>query len=147
MPGSYSFLNVQCSITGPGGSFSLGSGAGAAKEGIQIKMNVEHDQLTIGADGQPMHSLIADKSGKVTVKLLKTSPANAQLMALYDAQSISASLWGQNTIVLSQSGAGDLHTCRSVAFAKKPDFDYAGEAGSNDWEFNAGYIDGVLGTY
>ncbi len=34
-------------------------------------MNAEKDVRTIGADGQPMHSLIADKSGKLTVRLLK----------------------------------------------------------------------------
>ncbi len=32
--------------------------------------------MTIGADGEVMHSLHADKSGTVTVNLLKTSPTN-----------------------------------------------------------------------
>ena len=81
------------------------------------------------------------------MRLLKTSPANAQLMAMYDAQSLSATVWGQNTITISQSAAGDLHTCRSVAFSKKPDMHYVGEAGTVEWVFNAGLIDGVLGTY
>jgi structural protein KPP10_ORF10 len=144
---SYSFLDVQASIIGPGGSFALASGAGAAKEGIEIKMTAEKDMLTIGADGAPMHSLIADRSGKITVHLLKTSPVNAQLSAMYDAQSLSAAVWGQNTITVTQSAAGDIHSCRSVAFAKRPDFKYGSEADTNSWEFNAGFIDGVLGTY
>lgn len=144
---SYSFLDVQASITGPGGSFALAAGAAAAKEGIDIEMTAEKDVLTIGADGAPMHSLIADKSGKITIRLLKTSPVNAQLSAMYDAQSLTASLWGQNTITVSQSASGDLHTCRSVAFAKKPTFHYGAEANIQEWQFNAGLIDGVLGTY
>jgi hypothetical protein len=144
---AYSFLDVQASIVGPGGSFSLGSGSGAAKEGIEIEPAGDKDVLTIGADGKPMHSLLADKSGKVTVRLLKTSPVNAQLMAMYDAQALSSSTWGLNTITVTQTASGDVSTARSVAFAKKPKLDYATEAGTVEWVFNAGYLDSVLGTY
>ena len=144
---AYSFIDVQASISGPGGSFSLGNGAGPAKEGIEIEMNADKDVMLIGADGTPMHSLIADKSGKIVVHLLKTSPANSQLSALYDAQSLSAATWGQNIITVTQSAAGDIHTARSVAFTKRPNQKYAGEADTNAWEFHAGYIDGVLGLY
>ena len=144
---AYSFLDVQASIVGPGGAFPLASGAGAAKEGIEIKMNAERDVLMIGADGTPMHSLTADRSGKITVHLLKTSSVNAMLSAMYDTQSISAALWGQNTITVTQTVAGDITTCRSVAFSKRPDMHYSGEADTNSWEFNAGFIDATLGQY
>lgn len=144
---AYSFLDVQASIVGPGGAFPLASGAAAAKEGIEITMNSERDVLTIGADGTPMHSLSADRSGKVKVHLLKISPVNAMLSAMYDAQSLTAALWGQNTITITQSVAGDITSCRSVAFAKRTDMHYSGEADTNMWEFNCGYVDGVLGVY
>ncbi len=144
---TYSFLDTQASIVGPGGAFSLGSGAGAAEEGIDIAMNGEKTALTIGADGTGMYSLLADKSGKVSVRLLKTSPANAQLMALFDAQSLSSTLWGQNTITVTNSASGDVTACRQVAFAKKPDLHYAKEAGIVEWEFLAVAIDSVLGVY
>ncbi len=32
--------------------------------------------MTVGADGEVMHSLHAGKSGTITVTLLKTSPVN-----------------------------------------------------------------------
>ncbi len=144
---TYSFLDVQASITGPGGVFSLGYGAGTAEEGIDIVANAERDVMTIGADGTAMHNLIVDKSGTVTVRLLKTSPQNAKLQALYDAQTLSSALWGQNVITVTNSANGDITSCRSVAFKKKPDLHYAKEGGINEWEFNAGYIDSVLGTY
>ena len=35
---TYSFLDVAATITGVGGSFSLGSGAGAAAEGPSYEM-------------------------------------------------------------------------------------------------------------
>jgi Bacteriophage KPP10, Structural protein ORF10 len=144
---TYSFNNVQACIVGPGGSFSLGYGAGVAEEGITVEMTGEKDVLTIGADGTPMHTLLADKSGKATVRLLKVSPVNAQLQALYDAQSLSASLWGQNIITVTNSSSGDVISCRSVAFAKSPAKTYAKEPGVMEWEFNCGQIDSVLGTY
>jgi hypothetical protein len=144
---TYSFIDTQASITGPGGSFSLGYGSGNAEEGIDVAMAGEKDVLTIGADGSPMHSLVADKSGKITVRLLKTSPQNAKLMAMYDAQSFTSSLWGQNVITVANSAAGDITTCRVCAFTKKPDLHYAKEGGLVEWEFNAGMIDSVLGVY
>ena len=144
---TYSFLDVQASIVGPGGAFSLAYGAGAAEEGIDIVATAERDVLTIGADGSAMHNLIVDKSGTVTVRLLKTSPQNAKLQALYDAQTLSSSLWAQNAITITSSASKDVTSCRSVAFRKKPDLHYAKEGGIVEWEFNAGYIDSVLGTY
>src|SRR5690348_11425020 len=95
---TYSFLNVQASIVGPGGSFNLGDGAGVTEEGITIERQDDKDAMTIGADGIGMHSLRASKAGTVTVRLLKTSPQNAKLMAMYDLQTLSSTLHGQNVI-------------------------------------------------
>lgn len=144
---TYSFIDTQASIAGPGGVFSLGYGAGNSEEGIDIVMTGEKSVVTIGADGSGMISLIADKSGTITVRLLKTSPVNAQLQALYDAQSLSSSLWGQNTITVANSASGDATTARQVAFRKKPDLHYAKEGGIVEWEFVAVYIDTILGVY
>jgi hypothetical protein len=142
---TYSFAAVNCSIVGPGGAFSL-SGEGNADEGITITRIDEKDILTVGADGTPCHTLVASKAGKVTVHLLKVSPTNAKLQALYDAQSQSAALWGKNTITL-RNDAGDIVACRSVAFSKVPDLGYGKEGANNAWEFNAGIVDSALGTY
>lgn len=144
---SYSFTNVTASITGPGGAFSLGSGVGNAEEGITIAPAGDKNVMVVGADGSAAHSLRADKSAKVTVRLMKTSPVNAQLSALYDAQSLSSRLWGNNTITVVDTASGDTHTLRSVAFSKRPDENYATEMGTMEWVFDAGYYDAVLGVY
>jgi hypothetical protein len=146
MSNVYSFLDVQAAIVGPGGAFSLGSGAGAADEGISIDPAGEIDGMQIGADGVGQHSLHADKSGKVTVRVLKTSPVNKLLMALYNFQTASAASHGQNTITISDAVRGDTVTCRQCAFAKAPNLNYGKEAGTQDWEFNAIAIDRVLGS-
>lgn len=143
---TYSFLDVQAAIVGPGGGFSLGSGAGAAEEGITIDPTEELDGMTVGADGTPMHSLHANKSGKVTVRLLKTSPTNALLAAMVAFQRTSAANHGQNTLTIVNTSNGDTISCQQVAFAKLPTITYAKEAGINEWEFNAGIIDMGLGA-
>lgn len=144
---AYSFLNVQATLLGPGGTINLGYGAAVADEGITVNRAGDKNAMTIGADGEGMNTLRADKSGTVAVRLLKTSPANAQLMALYNAQSLSATLWGQNTIAITQTGVGDLHTCRQVAFKKAPDMNYKKDGDLVEWVFDVVKIDSMLGTY
>lgn len=143
---TYSFLDVNASIVGPGGAFALGADAGASSEGITVTMNAEKDTMEIGADGTPQHSLNADKSGTIMVSLLKTSPTNQLLRIMYDLQSASSSLWGGNVITVTNT-AGDISTARQVAFKKLPDLKYAVQGGMNAWSFNCGYIDGFLGSY
>lgn len=144
---TYSFLDTQATISGPGGSFNIGSGAAIAEEGITIEPNGDKNTMTIGADGAGMHSLHADKSGTITVRLLKTSPTNAKLMAMYDLQQSSSANWGQNIITISNPVIGENNGCRGVAFKKKPTLVYAKEGQVNEWTFDAIAIDSILGTY
>ena len=144
---AYSFVDVMATLTGPGGIVSLGNGAGTAEEGITIEQAEDKDTMTIGADGTPMHSLHAGKHGTVTIRLLKTSPANALLQLMYDAQSLSSALWGQNVLLVTHISSGDLASARSVAFRRSPTLTYAKDGGINEWGFNAGLIDRVMGFW
>lgn len=142
----YSFLNVNASIAGPGGFANLASGAAAAEEGITIAPVEDKNTMTIGADGKGQHSLLASDAALVTVRLLKTSPINAILMAMYDLQSASSALWGQNVITVSDSGRGDLHLLQACAFKKKPEINYKKEADMIEWTFDAIQANSVLGA-
>lgn len=143
---TYSFLDVTAALTGPGGAITLGSGSGAAEEGIDIETSVDLNNMQIGADGSGQHSLSADKSGRVTVRLLKTSPTNQQLMQMATFQRSSSALHGQNTLVISDTARGDVVSCRQVAFKKIPNLTYASQAGINEWTFDAVLIDPALGS-
>jgi hypothetical protein len=145
--GTYSFNDVNVSITGPGGSFSIGgNGSGNAEEGITIAMTEDKNTMTIGADGTPQHSLHAGKSGHLTVRLLKTSPVNSQLSSLYNTQVVSSALHGQNIVSIRNPITGDSITATNVAFKKLPDVVYAKEAGMQEWAFDCGIISTVLGS-
>lgn len=142
---TYSFLDVTATLVGPGGVISLGSGAGISEEGISIEPTGEIGTMMIGADGSGQHSLSGDKSGRIVVRVLKTSPVNAKLNAMSQFQRASAEAYGQNTLVITDTSRGDVVTCRQVAFAKVPSLTFAREAGMNEWEFNAVIIDPALG--
>ena len=143
---AYSFEDVNATIVGPGGAITLGNGSGAAEEGITIDMEEDKDRMTIGADGSVMHSLHAGKAGTMTFRILKTSPTNALLQAMYDLQTTSSALWGINVIMVSNIANGDNVAGRSVAFRRQSPLVYAKDGNINEWPFNAGMIDRILGA-
>jgi hypothetical protein len=143
---TYSFLDVQAAIVGPGGAIQLGNGAGTAEEGISYSMEGDKDTLTIGADGTPMHVLNASKGGEVIVRMLKTSPANFQLAIMYNAQTVSSALHGNNLITIRDKARGDVVTCRSCAFRRMPPNSWAKGGNTIEWAFTAGYIDVLFGS-
>lgn len=144
---TYSFLDVTASLTGPTGVIDLGQGSANSEEGITQTMGGNKNTMTIGADGEVMHSLHADKSGTITVTLLKTSPVNKKLSLAYNAQSQSPATWGNNVIVIRNTASGDISTARSCAFQKQPDFNNAKEGGTVAWVFDCGKIDQLLGEF
>ena len=144
---TYSFLDVTASLTGPTCVIDLGQGSANSEEGITVAMGGNKNTMTIGADGEVMHSLHADKSGTITVTLLKTSPVNKKLSLAYNAQSQSSATWGNNVIVIRNTASGDISTARSCAFQKQPDFNNAKEGGTVAWVFDCGKIDQLLGEF
>lgn len=143
---SYSFLNVQATFAGPDGTYPIGSGSGVAEEGITIEMLEDKTDMKVGADGQIMHSLRASNAARITLRLLKTSPVNAQLQNSYNFQKSNVIFWGQNIIKVSDTIRGDLITATDVAFAKQPVVVYSKDANMNEWQFLGQVPAQVLGV-
>ncbi|ESK40253.1 hypothetical protein P256_00700 [Acinetobacter nectaris CIP 110549] len=144
---TWSFMDTHATLVSDDGSIDLGYGAAIAKEGITISMSENKNTMTTGADGEGMHSLHCSKSGTITVRLLKTSPANAKLMNLYNTQSASSKKWGKNNFTLNNDASGDNVTGTKLAFQKAPDYNAAEDGATVDWVFDAIKIDMKLGTY
>ena len=143
---TYSFLDVFGTITGPNGTIPLGSSAGTADEGITITFAEDQDTMTIGADGNGMHSIHAGQSGMVSVRFLKSSPTNALLQSMYAADRNPISSGGQNVITVSWLTGGDVTTAKQCAFRKFPDNVYGKDAALLEWQFNAILITPLLGS-
>ncbi len=144
---TYSFMDVSASMTGPTGVIDLGYGSANSDEGIVVAMTEAKNTMTIGADGEGMHSLHAGKSGTVTINLLKTSPVNKKLMIAYNAQSQSSALWGNNVFVIRNHASGDIATARGGAFQKIPDWQNAKDGNTVAWVFDCIKIDELLGEF
>jgi len=142
---AYSFLDTSASIVGPGGVVNIGAGAANAEEGITIENVEDKNVMTIGADGQGQHSLVASDACTVTLRLLKTSPVNQQLMIMYDLQSASSALWGQNVIKCDNTALGDVNVIQACAFKKAPALNYAKEGGMIEWVFDGISRASILG--
>ena len=144
---TYSFLDNLVAISGPNGSFNLGGPGQANSEGgITIVMVEDKNTMTIGASGEGMHSLHAGKAATLTCRFLKTSPVNAQLSAMYAADTIGGATHGRNTISVRDLARGDVITCQEVAFAKFADITYAKDGGEQVWTFHCVRTDFVLGS-
>jgi hypothetical protein len=141
---TYSFLSVQATLIGPGGSVSLGYGSGDAEEAIDVDMVEDKNTMTVGASGEIMHSLHASDAARITIRLLKTSPANQQLSILYNLQKSNASLWGNNVLVISDTSRGDVLTASQIAFSRQSPVKYGKDGGTNEWNF-VGTIQEILG--
>lgn len=143
---TYSFLENFAAVAGPNGAFSMGAGSGNSEGGITITQTEDRNTMTVGADGQGMHSLHAGKSGTVTVRLLKTSPQNALMEQMFNLDTSQPRNHGRNTITIRDIGRGDTITCQECAFARFTDVTYAKDGGENTWVFHAIKIDYKLGT-
>lgn len=143
---TYSFQDVTATIVGVGGAINLASGAAVSEEGITIESVQDKNVMTIGADGSGMHSLVADESSTVTIRLLKTSPVNAQLQLMYNLQTQSSLTHGKNVITVRDVSRGDAIVLTGVAFKKRPTVTYAKEGGMNEWTFDAAKTTQILGV-
>lgn len=143
---TYAFTNVHATIDGPNGQFSLGSDSGSAEEGITVDMVDDKNTMTIGAGGSGMHSLHASKAGTITFRYLKTSPVNKKLTDMYNSDSASSTVWGQNLIRINDVARGDSVTAQLCAFKKRAPITYAKDGGTMEWVFDCIRIDEKLGS-
>jgi hypothetical protein len=143
---AYSFVDVMCSITGPGGSFPLGQDAGIGEGGISMEMIEDKITMVIGADGSPMISLHAGQGANLIFRVLKVSPTNQLLSLLYDFQASSSANTGLNTIVISDLARGDVTTCAQCAFRRQPPNLWAKDANTIEWPFVVGRLFQTLGS-
>ena len=93
-----------------------------------------------------MHSLHAARPGRATIRLLKTSPVNAVLSAMYAIQAAGSQFWGKNTLVISDTDRGDIITGLFTAFNQFSPITYSEDGDTNSWSFNVGYVSFNLGA-
>jgi hypothetical protein len=91
--------------------------------------------VTTGADGAIMTSLHATQTGKITIRLLKTSPLNAVLNQAYNFQRGSSANWAQNIIRVVDKVRGDVVSGVQMGFEKHPDNHWGEDGNTLEWTF------------
>ena len=149
MPGqvftTYSFLDVQATLTSPSVTFDIGS-AGVADDAIRISMVGEKTTMTIGADGDGQHNMIASNASRCEISFLKDAPGNALMNQLYNFQSSSSANTGNIQITISNNVMGDVIQLTGGAIAKQADIAYTREGPANVWSMNFISRHDVLGN-
>ena len=151
---SYSFADVNASITGPGPagisnvSLSSESGsAGIADEGIVVEPVYDDNTQEFGADGFVQNNKAAGSPATVTVNLLKTSPVNKMLNKMYLTQRASGVKNDLNLITITYIDTGETHTLEGVAFKRRSSAKFSKDGGMNAWTFDASRYAQIFGDY
>lgn len=143
--GTYSFLDVQATISGPGGMADIKS-SGVSEEGITITQVSPKDVMTIGAAGNGMHTLVGTDAARVEVSMLKTAPGNSVFNTLYNFGKQSSANWGQLQFTVQNPVTGDSITLLGGAFEKQADVRYAGQQTLMVWPMLFISRDDILGN-
>jgi hypothetical protein len=143
---TYSFMDVNGTISGPGLFVKFGNGTGQADEGITVEQTEDKNRMTPGASGEVMHTLIGVDAARIAIHVLKTSPLNQQLSAGFNYQKQSSLFWGINTITITNPITGDHITAAQVAFTRRPPNAWGKEPVPIVWEMEAGHLYADLGS-
>lgn len=98
---------------------------------IRVERNADMWGLQIGSAGEGARIKSNDKSGKITLTLMQTSPSNDILsaQALIDEQTNG----GSSAAEVRDSNGTSLHAAENAWVKKTPDSEYSNEGGTREW--------------
>lgn len=99
---------------------------------VTLARNNDAYTLQMGSDGEAARSKSNDKSGRMTIQLLQTSPSNAILSAFALADEVTPG-GAVFPFACKDLNGGSLHTAQTGWIVKKPDAEYVVEAGPREW--------------
>lgn len=112
---------------------------------IDIDRSVDSISHKVGASGEMMISVNADKSGVVTIKLQQTSPSNLYLNSLCMLQEASGSLFVPVAVTFMDTYRNDI-AAGLAGYIKKPAKMTRGQQANNqEWVFVVERLDLVYG--
>ena len=113
---------------------------------IQVKRRVDTISDKVGAGGEMMVSISADKSGEFTFKLQQTSSSNKYLNQLCQLQEAAGATFLPVNILFQDTYRQDLAT-GTVGYIKKPaDLSRGAMANNQEWTVVVERLDLVLGN-
>ena len=112
-----------------GGSQISGFADGAF---VTVERNDDAFTLQMGTDGEGTRSKTNNRSGRVTITLMQSSPSNALLQAFADADEVS-NAGTFPLLIKDNSSLGTLFAAEQAWIVKKPSAGFDRAAGSREW--------------
>jgi len=110
---------------------------------VSIERNNDMWTLKTGADGYGTRAKSSDKSGRVTLTLLQSSPSNDALSAIALADELSGA--GVNPLLVRDGGGRTVASALSAWIVKIPQVEFAKEVGNRAWVFEADSLNIFVG--
>jgi hypothetical protein len=112
-------------------------GFGSDDDVFKFERLAESITYKVGAGGNAVLNISADKSAKITIKLQPTSPSNAYLMGLLALEEGGADTFVPVAVTYQDTARQDIVTAIPGCLIKVPDFERGMDSSGNDvqWEF------------
>lgn len=112
---------------------------------ISMKRRNDSASDKIGADGNMMVALSADKSGEFMFKLMQTSPSNKFLSGLLALEELSAKTFVPVVVLFQDTFRNDLGTGTLGYIKKQPDISRGMNGNVQEWTVVVERLDLLLG--
>lgn len=137
----YSFLNTVVLING-----RALTGWGDGDDVIMAERNTDSASHKVGADGKMVVSLSADKSGKFTFKMQKTSDDNAYLNGLCNRQELGADSFVPVAVLMQDTYRQDRASGDTGYIIKQASMSGGDTATLQEWTIMVESLDLIFGT-
>lgn len=113
---------------------------GLAQDGDAISVTFDEDHVTkaVGMDGEVARAMNANRTGKITVRLMATSLTNQLLSAAKELDAASGTAYYPLTV--KDASGLDIHFAKEAWILKTPDSSYSKEIGIREWVFDCGQL-------
>lgn len=110
---------------------------------VMVEFNEAAWSTQIGVDGEDSRTKSNNRSGKITVRLMQTSPSNDILSGLaeQDRMLSDAAL----PLQVEDINGNTIHLCENAWIEKIPNAEYGINAGPREWVFQTGVLVSFLG--
>lgn len=126
--GVYSMERVVVSIDG-----RKVIGFAEGDDAVLIEDTTELGTEIVGADGSSLLSITADRSAKITLKLLASSPFNQFLQNKVDVMRSGTGLAGAMAVGVLDTSMGYSGGCTTAMVMKKPNIGYGANPTEREW--------------
>lgn len=134
---TYDFSQVSVIV---GGFAMTGFADGSS---VTVERDEDAFTLSVGSDGEAARSKSNNFAGKITIKLMQTSPSNDVLSAFAKADELSNS--GVIPSMVKDNLGRSLHMAENSWVERMPSSDYARESGTREWVMRTNHLENFVG--